>query len=68
MNREIIRECLERCEQRNLRRMRHFRDMTKLKRTAKFAELRSRRVIEKNLDDERFDLLDEQDDFGIIKE
>ena len=39
-----------------------------VRRTAKFAELRSRRVIEKNLDDERFDLLDEPNEFDIIKE
>ena len=32
--------------------------------TARFAELRSRRVIEPNLDDERFDLM-EEDDFKI---
>lgn len=32
-----------------------------IKRTAKFAELRSRRVIEKNLDDERYDLLDDEE-------
>lgn len=29
-----------------------------VRRTAKFAELRNQRVIETNLDDERFDLLD----------
>ena len=29
-----------------------------IRRTAKFAELKSRRVIEKNLDDERFDIID----------
>lgn len=29
-----------------------------LRRTAKFAELRARRVIEANMDDERLDLLD----------
>ena len=28
-------------------------------RTAKFAELRSQRIIETNMDDERFDLLDD---------
>ena len=34
-------------------------------RTAKFAELKSRRVIEPNLDDERFDLLDEPEESEI---
>lgn len=29
-----------------------------IRRTAKFAELRSRRVIETNLDDERFDIIE----------
>lgn len=30
-----------------------------IRRTAKFAELRTQRIIEANLDDERFDLLDD---------
>lgn len=29
-----------------------------VRRTARFAELRSRRIIEVNLDDERFDIID----------
>lgn len=29
-----------------------------IEKTAKFAELRSRRIIEANLDDERFDIID----------
>ena len=35
-----------------------------VRRTAKFAELRARRVIEANMDDERFDLLDDLGDFS----
>ena len=34
-------------------------------RTARFAELRSRRVIEPNMDDERYDLIDEMEDAEI---
>ena len=30
-----------------------------VRKTAKFAELRSQRIIETNMDDERFDLLDD---------
>lgn len=33
-----------------------------IRRTAKFAELRSKRVIETNLDDERYDLLDDSEE------
>ena len=34
-------------------------------RTARFAELKSRRVIEPNMDDERYDLIDEMEDAEI---
>lgn len=33
-----------------------------IQRTAKFAELRAKRVIETNLDDERYDLLDDSEE------
>ena len=36
-------------------------------RTAKFAKLRSKRIIEPNLDDERFDLLEDVDEEYMSK-